>query len=114
MKLLSTLAAAAFALTLVFSSTAHAAWHNGVKLKKVAFDGLRHRVMLYVDGPLVNPAGCGTTGYYEIKARDDSYELGRLALAAHLAGRKVQLAVHQTECGVFDNPVVTFVAVGEE
>lgn len=104
------------AVTLLLSSIAivpqaQAGWEQNLTLTSVQFDGKNERVLLYVAESVKNPAGCSQSKYYEIPSTANPFELGRVALAAYLAGKKVTLAVSDSECGRYGAPVVTFISV---
>jgi hypothetical protein len=97
--------------TLGIVPQAHAGWEQNLTLTSVQFDGNNKRVLLYVAESVKNPAGCSQSKYYEIPSTASPFELGRVALAAYLAGKKVTLAVSDSACGRYGAPVVTFISV---
>jgi hypothetical protein len=96
------------AAVLGVAGTAHAAWTVTPYFIIANLDNTGEGVRVYQTGGVShNPAGCGTTDWYEPKSGLTTAQkepMERALLAAFMAGRKVRLGINTTTCGPNGRP----------
>jgi len=93
--------------TVFISSTVVAGdWSPTTKLGQINAGYLDGKIIFSAD-EMHNPASCATN-HYEVNASDaDVTAALSLLLVAQSRGASVQVAVHQSKCGVSNYPLVT-------